>query len=157
MFLSLSFATLLLSLTVPELAPSNVVAEKKSSTSIRVTWSTLGSPSFWNGMALGYEVHSRLKSAGSLVWSSVLVNDANTTISIVSGLLKYRMYEFKVAARTSKGKGPFGDIIEERTMEDGAYCYVACAISVYPLKLFLVCVDYINLCRLHYASRKKRG
>ena len=101
--------------SVPDSAPPNIVLEKKSSTSIKVKWDTLSSLSLWNGIPAGYEVQFRLKDAGSSSWTSVVISERQYT---TTGLLKYRIYEFKVAARTSKGSGVFSSIKEERTMED---------------------------------------
>ena len=101
--------------SVPESAPPNVVLEKRSSTSIKIKWGALPSLSLWNGNPMGYEVQFRLKNAGSNSWTSVQTPERQYT---PNGLLKYKIYEFKVAARTSKGSGVFSSIKEERTMED---------------------------------------
>ena len=101
---------------MPESAPPNLVLDKRSSTAIRAKWSTLATLSDWNGIAVGYEVQYRLKNAGNGGWTSVMTSGRH---HIASSLLKYRIYEFRVAARTSKGSGVFSTLKEERTMEDG--------------------------------------
>ena len=106
---------------MPESAPPNLVLDKRSSTAIRAKWNTLASLSDWNGIAVGYEVQYRLKNAGNGGWTSVTTTERQYT---ANSLLKYRIYEFKVAARTSKGSGVFSAIKEERTMEDGMDCSV---------------------------------
>ena len=101
--------------SVPDAAPPSVTLEKKSSTQIKAKWGTISSLSLWNGVPVGYEVQFRLKNSGSNSWTSVNVTPRQYT---ANGLLKYRIYEFKVAARTSKGSGVFSPIKEERTKED---------------------------------------
>ena len=74
--------------------------------------------SLWNGIGIGYEVQYKLKGASGN-WTSALLNGIGNRLYLAHHLLKYRVYEFKVAARTSKGSGAFSSIVEERTMEDG--------------------------------------
>ena len=76
----------------------------------------------WNGIGLGYEVQYRLKDASGN-WTSKLLSGSSNRQHLADDLLKYRVYEFKVAARTSKGSGPFSPVKEERTKEDGMYPY----------------------------------
>ena len=104
---------------MPEAPPPNFLVDKRSSTSIRTKWGTFSSSSLWNGIGLGYEVHYRLKNTVSGSWTAVLISGANNRQCTITGLLKYRIYEFKVAGRTIKGSGVFSEIKEERTMEDG--------------------------------------
>ena len=95
--------------------------DARSSTSIRCRWGTFSSLSLWNGIGLGYEVQYRLKNVGSGNWTSVLRSGTSNRQYIPTNLLKYRIYEFKVAGRTIKGSGTFSETKEERTMEDGMY------------------------------------
>ena len=96
--------------------------EKRSSTSINVTWKPLKLSSKWNGIGLGYEVQYRIKSVGNGNWTSVLISGSTSSHFFANGLLKYSVYEFKVAGRTKMGSGLYSGIKEERTMEDGKYC-----------------------------------
>ena len=109
-------------LLVPEYGPPNVVAVKRSSTSIKVTWGVFTDNAAWNGIGLGYEAQYRLKDATGN-WTSKLLSGTSNRQLFPDNLLKYRVYEFKVAARTSKGSGPFSPVKEERTMEDGTFIY----------------------------------
>ena len=108
--------------TVPEFAPTNVQLKRISSTSARVKWDTMANSSLWNGIALGYEVQYRLKEAGNGEWTSVQISNASINKHVAKSLLKYRTYEFKVAARTSKGSGVFSAIEEVTTLDDGMLC-----------------------------------
>ena len=105
--------------SVPDSPPPSLVLDTRSPTSIRAKWGTFSSLSLWNGIGIGYEVHYRLKNAGSGSWTSVLISGPGNRQYTANGLLKYRMYEFRVAGRTSKGSGRFSEIKEERTKEDG--------------------------------------
>ena len=107
-------------LLVPEYGPPNVFAVKRSSTSIKVTWGVFTDNTAWNGIGLGYEAQYRLKDATGN-WTSKLLSGSSNRQHLADDLLKYRVYEFKVAARTSKGSGAFSSVVEERTMEDGKH------------------------------------
>ena len=113
---------ILLYVAVPDSAPPNVIVDKRSSTSIRCRWGSFSSLSVWNGIGIGYEVQYRLKGEESGNWTSVETSGASNRQYLATGLLKYRIYEFKVAGRTIKGSGIFSAIKEERTMEDGIQC-----------------------------------
>ena len=104
---------------VPDSAPPNVVLDARSSTSIRCRWGSFSSLSLWNGVGIGYEVQYRLKGEESGNWTSVERSGASNRQYTATGLLKYRLYEFKVAGRTDKGSGIFSEIKNERTKEDG--------------------------------------
>ena len=85
-------------------------------------WKSLKSFLLWNGVGIGYEIQYKLKSAPSDSWQSVLrFGDGKGSYSY-ENLQKFTPYQFKVAARTIKGSGPFSSIIEQRTMEDGTCC-----------------------------------
>ena len=104
---------------VPEAAPPNLVLDARLSTSIKCQWGSFSNLSLWNGVGIGYEVQYRLKGAQTRNWTSVKINGTSNRQHIATGLLKYRLYEFKVAGRTIKGSGVFSEVKEERTMEDG--------------------------------------
>ena len=103
---------------VPESAPPLVTPKKQSSTVIRVLWNTLSDFSHWNGIGTGYELQYRLNSSPASNWTSYLINGISNRQCYVNNLLKYRVYEFRVAARTIKGSGPFSSVVDERTKED---------------------------------------
>ena len=126
----LGTASLLLSavcsyVAVPDSAPPNVVLDARSSTSIRCKWGSFSSLSLWNGIGIGYEVQYRLKGGESGNWTSVETSGTSNRQYLATSLLKYRIYEFKVAGRTIKGIGVYSGIKEERTMEDGMICKIA--------------------------------
>ena len=47
------------------------------------------------------------------------MNGTSNRQHLATGLLIYRLYEFKVAGRTIKGSGVFSEVKEGRTMEYG--------------------------------------
>ena len=50
-----------------------------------------------------------------------MISDVSNSQYVAASLLKYSIYEFKVAGRTNIGSGLFSEIKEERTMEDGMH------------------------------------
>ena len=82
---------------------------------------TLSDFSHWNGIGLGFEVQYMLKSSEASNWTSYLTTGISNRQYYANNLLKYRIYKFRVAARTSKGSGPFSSVVEERTKEDSKY------------------------------------
>ena len=84
-----------------------------------VTWQPLNDSSNWNGIGLGYDLQYRLKRGEEGSWISVMISGVSNSQYVASGLLKYSMYQFKVAGRTSIGSGLFSEVKEERTMEGG--------------------------------------
>ena len=103
---------------VPDTAPSGLAASAQSSTSIKATWRTVSDPTLWNGVGTGYELQYKAKNAASASWVSEIRSSLGNRQFVATDLLKYTVYEFKVAGRTSKGTGLFSAIVEERTMED---------------------------------------
>ena len=69
-----------------------------------------------NGVIVGYRARYGVKGASPRVW---LYQDFQSRSVYINSLRKYTMYEFAIAAQTSKGTGVFSSLIEERTKEDG--------------------------------------
>ena len=60
-----------------------------------------------------------IKDAAPKTWASHHVTGARLTR--IRGLKNYTTYEFRVAAKTSKGSGVFSPVVERRTFENGKY------------------------------------
>ena len=91
---------------------------------MQVTWEPFNDSSIWNGLGLGYELQYRLKRVEHGRWNSVVISGVSINQYVVTGLFKYSIYKFKVAGRTSIGSGLFGEVKEERTMEDGTEIFI---------------------------------
>ena len=50
-------------------------------------------------------------------WISILINSSSVRSYNLIGLKIFTMYQIRVAARTTKGSGPFSFIEEEKTNE----------------------------------------
>ena len=110
-----------------------------------MTWEPLKRSSKWNGIGLGYEVQYKSKSAGDGNWTSVLISGSSSSHLFANSLLKYRVYEFRVAGRTIKGSGLYSGIKEERTMEDGMYCkaelmLLTTLLYIHPQSIFFISI-----------------
>ena len=108
---------------VPEAYPSGLYAITVSSTSIKVGWNALLFTDPKNGHIVGYEVKYAIKDAVPKTWVSYHANGAGSRLNTIGNLKKYTTYEFRVAAKTSKGSGVFSPVVERRTNEDGIYYY----------------------------------
>ncbi|XP_068688561.1 uncharacterized protein [Montipora foliosa] len=103
----------------PSKPPSPVTALNRSSTSILVKWSPIPKHSI-HGMLLGYHIHFKsLDSVGlGIVSSRVQSTAANTTSSLIPGLLKFTDYSIQVSGFTVKGDGPLSKAVFVKTEED---------------------------------------
>ena len=89
----------------------------ETSTSIRASWQ-LPPEDSRNGIIKGFKlIYKKEGFAGPA--STEFINDGNTLIKTVTGLLKYTEYEFQVLAFTSVGDGPKSSVKIVRTNEDG--------------------------------------
>ena len=104
----------------PSKPPSTVTALNRSSTTILVKWSPIPKQSI-HGMLLGYHIHFKsLDSVGfGIVSSRVQSTAANTTSSLIPGLLKFTDYSIQVSGFTVKGDGPLSKAVIVKTEEDG--------------------------------------
>ena len=89
-----------------------------SSTSIQLQWSPLLESAPTNGLIKGYEVKYAEKKAVPKIWIPYDIIGAGNRLPTISDLRKYTVYEFKVAAKTSKGSGVFSPVMEMKTLED---------------------------------------
>ena len=103
---------------VPDAYPPNIVARAMSSTSIQLQWRPLLPPAPTNGLIIGYEVKYAEKSAVPKIWMSYNIPGVGNRLPTISDLRKYTKYDFKVAAKTSKGSGVFSPVVEMETFED---------------------------------------
>ncbi len=60
-----------------------------------------------------------MKDANPKTYSHIDITGIGNRQKIVTSLLKYTVYEFQIAGRTSKGSGVYSAVVEERTKEDG--------------------------------------
>ena len=103
---------------VPHAPPVNLRGNYKNSTAIQLYWEPVPEE-HQNGRISNYTVKYREKMANS-GWKNLTVSSPNMQI-IVCDLDFYTLYEFKIAASTSVGLGPFSNVTEIRTDADGAF------------------------------------
>lgn len=106
------------SFPVPEAYPTGLYAIAESSNKIRVGWNALSSSDPKNGIIRGYEVRYAAKNAVPKTWTPYHVI-GSSRLERIRGLKNYTTYEFRVAAKTSKGSGVFSPLVERRTLENG--------------------------------------
>ena len=106
---------------MPSLAPVNLRAHNKSSTSLLVAWEPLPDDEV-NGILLGYKVTYR-KHKDVHVRKQNLSTVLNSTI--LAGLDKFTAYDVSVSAFTLVGNGPEGNVTAS-TDEDGKKTLNAC-------------------------------
>eukprot|EP00795_Rhopilema_esculentum_P002739 gene2739-957_t len=98
---------------VPGDYPPNLTAVKKSPNSVQLTWDALSGDAKKNGNITGYTVKYRIR--GSQTWLYVEGTSQNR---MFDSLKMYAVYEFSVAASTSKGVGVYSPVVGEMTGED---------------------------------------
>ena len=107
----------ILSFTVPSEAPTSVIVNAESSTSIVVNWSDVPAID-QNGIITQYEVvYEPLETFEDIIGPGTM-NTIDMTVTL-SNLQEYVVYNVSVRAYTSAGPGPFSAEIEQRTLEDG--------------------------------------
>lgn len=74
-----------------------------------------------NGKLVGFMIRYALKETVPKVWFYHNVNKASIRRTTLRSLTKYTVYEFAVAANSSKGAGPYCPSVEQRTLQDGLY------------------------------------
>ncbi len=102
--------------SVPTSAPLNVSGSAINSTSIIVTWE-LPALSGRNGIITGYSLILRDVTTNTTTLHSQLGIHLEL---VISSLHPYNEYEYRLAAETAVGRGPFGESITTRTLPDGA-------------------------------------
>jgi hypothetical protein len=100
--------------SVPQSPPTVVSIKKITNITVDVSWQP-PPHAFRNGPLTGYDilVNSLFTINGSFVSMEKTIGDI--TSMIIDGLLPFQMYEVRVAARTSKGRGPWSNIRSFRT------------------------------------------
>ena len=84
-----------------------------SSTSLVLTWD-LPLLDQQNGPIVGYSVRvTRVNNGDIFEW------DTNNTVVTIDSLVPYTLYEWRVAAQTIAGTGPFSSPVTEQTLPDG--------------------------------------
>lgn len=86
---------------------------------MKLSWNSLSFDARRNGIITGYSIRYAVKESMPKVWLHHDVNNAMSRIETLADLKKYTVYEFTVAAKTSKGAGVYSPIVEMRTKEDG--------------------------------------
>ncbi|PFX30133.1 Neuropilin-1 [Stylophora pistillata] len=100
--------------TVPSQPPASFNLAARSSTSITAYWQL---PPLFFGIIKGFKLFYREKgSTGSFAFLNI--TSGSTLGRLVTGLDKYKEYEFQVQAYTSDGDGPKSSVEVARTMED---------------------------------------
>jgi hypothetical protein len=96
---------------VPSAPPVGIQVRVLNSTSLRVTWEPLSSPSDENGIIIGFELEY------SSVYSTQQQFIFDLMIVLV-GLEEHTQYSIRVAAFTSVGAGPFSESVVATTEQD---------------------------------------
>ena len=117
---------ILFTFAVPSGPPQNTDSLALSSTSLVLMWD-LPQLEQQNGPIVGYSVRvTRVDSGDIFEW------DTNSTVVTIDSLVPYTLYEWRVAAQTIAGTGPFSNPLTEQTLPDGKY-------------LMMLSTDYFSL------------
>ena len=108
------------SLIVPEGVPLNIDIVTDSSTSVRLSWDPPNSL-IQNGRITSYRIRYSIPFQTPL---SPLTVNAPLTITRITNLEKYTIYNVSVAAGTARGYGPYSDWISIRTLNDSKWSLV---------------------------------
>ena len=104
--------------SAPASPPDNVNAFNISSTAIRVTWEEVPAID-QNGIIAQYEVeYNQTTFSGATMSATTTVNSSTFAVDL-TGLEEYVEYSIRVRAYTSAGAGPYSDIMNVITSEDG--------------------------------------
>ena len=101
---------------VPDAPPTNLRGNFTNSTAIRIHWDVVAEEKR-NGIIRKYSVQYKVKGSPS-EWK-VLSVDAEFMTLHVTNLDYYTMYQFRIAAQTIVGIGPYSNISNIRTDADG--------------------------------------
>ena len=104
--------------SVPSGPPVSLSADLTSSTRVTLTWSDPPSPQR-NGEITGYSVEVCQTDPGGSC-RTLPTNGDQTSLDVPS-LHPYSLYDWRVAAHTSVGRGPYSSYTSFRMPEDGEY------------------------------------
>ena len=107
-----NYYTLRTSTSTPSAPPQNVRVTAFTSNSLRIEWAAPPSPDR-NGIITGYTLQYKKSSASSYSTISSLT----VTLASLTSLNEFTEYQVRVAAATSRGIGPFSDIVVTTTEE----------------------------------------
>ena len=137
------FSTLLFLIVVPSVPPKNFSVISLSSSSLKITWSTVPLE-YRNGEITGYEI--ALRDVLESTSENIAIYNHSQLVYVKDSLKKYHNYLVRIAAKTSAGLGKYSSWIETKTLEDSKeniFCVVA--IVVVYVVLFFVVVVYVLL------------
>lgn len=107
------------SLVVPASPPDNVTAVAVSDTVILVAWHEVPSID-QNGIIIQYDVEYSLPQiSDSQILINITVDDFSNLELNITGLQAYTEYSIRVRARTSVGAGPYSDVVNATTFQNG--------------------------------------
>ena len=108
------------SCTEPASPPGGVVATSLSSSSVRVNWTQVP-PIDQNGIITQYEVEYNQTTFSGVPMYNTTITPANPTMftEVLSDLLEFVEYTIRVRAYTRVGPGPYSDVVNVTTDEDG--------------------------------------
>ena len=107
-----NYYTLRTATSTPSAPPQNVRVTASTSNSLRIEWAAPPSPDR-NGIITGYTLQYKKSSASSYSTISSLT----VTLASLTSLNEFTEYQVRVAASTSRGRGPFSDVIVTTTEE----------------------------------------
>ena len=99
-------------ISAPSAPPQNLRGNFTNATAIRLHWDLVLQQDR-NGIIRKYAVQYRIKDTPS-VWQEIAVGPNLLTLHVLK-LEYYTMYEFKIAAETAIGRGPFSNLVFIRT------------------------------------------
>ena len=107
------------SLAVPASPPDNVTAFGISDTVIQVAWDEVPSID-QNGIIIQYDVEYSLPHiSDSQMLVSITVGDFSNLEVNITGLQAHTDYSIRVRAHTSIGAGPYSDVVNATTFQNG--------------------------------------
>ena len=126
---------------VPSGAPQNVESLTLSSTSLILMWDELPSDQ-QNGPIIGYTV--QVMRIDSVDTNETFTHNNSTTI-IINELVPYTYYEWRVAAQTVAGTGPFSSTVIQQTFPDGIKHYIVIVYTADNTLILLYPQPQVNL------------
>ena len=142
------------SLAVPASPPDNVTAVAVSDTVILVTWHEVPSID-QNGIIIQYDVEYSLPQiSDSQMMISINVDDFSNLELNITGLQAYTEYSIRVRAHTSVGAGPYSDVVNATTFQNGNLGIIILVTFVNNCCLILQCLHPHQAISLLLLSRQ---